>query len=63
MTRKEIVEYLKLNKSHVSPDYKSKSKEDIEDFLDYLIDEFSDNNLKYNSESGFFDYVGPELPA
>ena len=60
MTRKEIVEFLKLNfYKHPDNDF----FEGANDMLDHLIDEFSDPNLAYNTETGFFDYIGPELPA
>lgn len=62
MTRKEIVAFLKLN----LPDESDKLSEYVNgmyDMLDHLIDEFEDKNLAYNTETGYFDYIGPELPA
>ena len=65
-TREEIVAVLKLNKlkhplitaSCISQDY----VDGYNDILTNLIDEFSDPNLEYNTETGFFDCIGPILP-
>lgn len=65
ITRKEIVEFLVKNAltdgnySHLSVDMQT----GYNFLLEHLIDEFGDNNLRFNSSTGFFDYVGPELPA
>ena len=62
MTREEIVAFLKLN----LPDKSNKLstyEEGMYDAVEHLIDEFSDPNLAYNTETGFFDYIGPELPT
>ena len=64
MTRKEIAAF--IEGSRIDPDDEIKmSPEQIKGWnllLDYLIDEFSDKDLAYNTETGFFDYVGPYLP-
>ena len=58
MTRKEIVEFLKLNALEHSDHLNGNFNDGYNFLLDHLIDEFGDNSLKYNPESGFFDYVG-----
>ena len=65
MTREEIVAFFKLNilddylyKSCYSQDY----ADGVNDTLKHLIDEIGDPNLAYNTETGFFDYIGPILP-
>jgi hypothetical protein len=60
MTRKEIVAFLKLN---IYDPQGNAHYEGSNDMLEHLIDEFGDPNLAYNTETGFFDYIGPELPA
>lgn len=60
MTRKEIVAFLKL---HIYDHQGNDHYEGSNDMLEHLIDEFGDPNLAYNTETGFFDYIGPELPA
>lgn len=64
MTREEIVTYLKLNLmsdrecNHFSEDYINGTNNIIE----HLIDVFSDSNLAYNTDTGYFDYIGDLLP-
>lgn len=64
-TREEIVSFLKLNMLD-EPMIKSCFSKDFSDgvnyILEHLIDEFGDSNLAYNTETGFFDYIGPILP-
>ena len=64
ISRKEIVNFLKLNAledcdiSHLSEDF----IQGYNYLLEHLIEEIGDDSLKYDSESGFFEYVGPDLP-
>jgi hypothetical protein len=65
-TREEIVAFLKLNIADSIQDRPYYAGDDfvkgINHVLEHLIDEFSDPNLAYNTETGFFDYTGPILP-
>lgn len=65
MTREEIVAFLKLNvlsDGMVNSCFSKDFAEGINYILDHLIDEIGDPNLAYNTKTGFFDYIGPELP-
>ena len=63
MTRKEIVAFLKLNMCKDSKLVIGEIDDAVNDMLEHLIDEFGDPNLAYNTDTGYFDYIGPELPA
>lgn len=63
-TRDEICAFLKhslcddKDVAHMS----SEALNSRNDLLNYLIEEFSDRDLGLDTESGFFVYIGPELP-
>lgn len=69
MTRAEIVSFIKSGRDNDIDEsiergcqYTREQLEAVNDYIDYIVDEFGDPNLWYNAESGYFDYVGPELP-
>ena len=64
LTRQEIVDFLWKNMPNMNDRGHLTEVEALAqiEILEHLIDEFGDKNLAYNTDTGFFDYVGPWLP-
>lgn len=70
MTQQEIVEWILSGKDNdidksVSEGcrYSREQLEAVNDYIDYIVGVLTNPDLAYNNETGFFDCVGPELPA
>lgn len=67
MTRQEIANFIKsCKKTDETKDgcpYSKDQLKAVNDFIDYIVDELGDPNLAYNTETGFFDYIGPIIPS
>jgi len=70
MTQQEIVEWILSGRDNdidksVSEGcrYSREQLEAVNQYIDYIVGELTDPDLAYNTETGFFDYVGPVLPA